>query len=67
MNSIRQKRLKFEFEDMKNYPEFKVTIDQKNGDVWYVEFKGAAKTLYENENFTLKFQFDKQYVIHIII
>ena len=63
MCGIRQNRLKFEYEDIKKYNQFKVNIDPKNNFVWYVSFKGAEKTLYENESFTLRFQFDEGYVI----
>ena len=63
MKGIRQNRLKFELEDIKKYPQFSVKIDQNNNNVWYVSFKGADKTLYENENFTIRFQIDDSYVI----
>ena len=63
MKAIKQNRLKFELEDLKKYPQFSVKIDPNNNNVWYVSFKGADKTLYENENFTLRFQFDDGYVI----
>ena len=62
MRGIRQNRLKFEYEDLKKYNQFKVDIDPKNNNVWYVQFKGAEKTLYENEEFKLRFQFDEGYV-----
>ena len=59
---MRQNRLKFEYEDIKKYNQFKVNIDPKNNSIWFVSFKGADKTLYSNENFTLRFQFDEGYV-----
>ena len=62
MKGIKQNRLKFEYEDLKKYPQFKLNIDPQNNFIWYVSFKGADKTLYENENFTLKFHFDGEYV-----
>ena len=62
MTPIEQNRVKYEYEDLKKYPQFKVNIDPKNNTIWYVSFKGADKTLYENENFTLKFHFDGEYV-----
>ena len=65
--NIRQNRLKYELLDIKKYNQFKVQIDPKNNYVWYVSFKGAEKTLYENENFTLRFQFDEDYVILFFI
>ena len=61
-SGMKGNRLKFEFEDMKKYNQFKLNIDPKNFNIWYVSFQGAKKTLYQNENFTLKFQFDEGYV-----
>ena len=66
MKGIKQNRLKFEYEDLKKYPQFKLNIDPQNNFIWYVSFKGADKTLYENENFTLKFHFDGEYVNYFI-
>ena len=65
-SGIKGNRLKFEFEDIKKYKQFKLNIDPKNFNIWYVSFQGAEKTLYQNENFTLKFQFDEGYVINNI-
>ena len=67
MKGIKQNRLKFELEDMKKYNQFSLKIDPNNYNIWYVSFKGADKTLYENENFTLRFQFDEDYVIIFFI
>ena len=58
-------RLKFELEDMKKYPQFKLERDKAQINIWYVTFKGAEKTLYENETLKLKFVFDDDYVIII--
>ena len=66
MKVVKQNRLKYEYEDIKKYPQFKVNIDPQNNNIWYVSFKGADKTLYENKNFTLKFHFDGEYVNNII-
>ena len=66
MSGMTKNRLKFEFEDMKKYKQFKLNIDPKNFNIWYVSFQGAEKTLYQNENFTLKFHFDEGYVINNI-
>ena len=66
MSVMKKNRLKFEFEEMKKHEQFKLNIDPQNFDIWYVSFKGAEQTLYQNENFTLKFVFDGEYVIHII-
>ena len=57
--------LKFEYEDMKKFPQFKLELDNTQTNIWYVSFKGADKTLYQNENFKLKFVFDDDYVIII--
>ena len=55
-------RLKFEFEDMKKYPQFTLETDKTHSNIWYVSFVGADKTLYAKENFKLKFVFDDEYV-----
>ena len=65
--AIRQNRLKLEYEDLKKYKQFKVKIDPNNSNVWFVRFKGADKTLYEKEKFTLRFEFDERYVINIFL
>ena len=65
MKKRMQSRLKFEYEDMKKFPQFKLELDNTKTNIWYVSFKGADKTLYQNENFKLKFVFDDDYVIII--
>ena len=65
MKKRMQARLKFEYEDMKKFPQFGLEIDKAKSNIWYVSFKGAEKTLYENESFKLKFVFDDEYVIFI--
>ena len=65
MKKRMQSRLKFEYEDMKKFPQFKLELDNTKTNIWYVSFKGADKTLYQNENFKLKFVFDNDYVIII--
>ena len=65
MKKRMQNRLKFEYEDMKKFPQFKLELDNTQTNIWYVSFKGADKTLYQNENFKLKFVFDDGYVIII--
>ena len=65
MKKRMQNRLKFEYEDMKKFPQFKLELDNTKTNIWYVSFKGADKTLYQNENFKLKFVFDDDYVIII--
>ena len=63
MKTIVQNRLKYELKNIKKYNQLSVKIDPNNNYIWYVSFKGVEKTLYENEIFTLKFQFDDGYVI----
>ena len=63
MSKIKQDRLKTEFKDIQAYKQFSVKIDPNNNDIWFVSFKGVEKTLYENEDFILKFQFLDRYVI----
>ena len=65
MKKRMQSRLKFEYEDMKKFPQFKLELDNTQTNIWFVSFKGADKTLYQNENFKLKFVFDDDYVIII--
>ena len=65
MKKRMQNRLKFEYEDMKKFPQFKLELDNTQTNIWFVSFKGADKTLYQNENFKLKFVFDDDYVIII--
>ena len=65
MKKRMQSRLKFEYEDMKKISQFKLELDNTQTNIWFVSFKGADKTLYQNENFKLKFVFDDDYVIII--
>ena len=60
-----QSRLKFEYEDIKKYPQFALEIDKEKSNIWYISFQGADKTLYAKEKFKLKFVFDDDYVIII--
>ena len=62
MNKMKFNRLKYENKDIKNYDLFSLEIDPNDNDIWYISFKGIKNTLYENENFTLKFQFNDRYV-----
>ena len=67
MNSaVLSKRLRYELKDLRENNKFHVTIDDNNSKIWYVSFKGAKDTLYENEDFKLKFEFEDNYVIYII-
>ncbi len=63
MKTTVQNRLNYELKNIKKYNQLSVKIAPNNNYIWYVSFKGAEKTLYENEIFTLKFQFDDGYVI----
>ena len=62
MNKMKFNRLKYENKDIKNYDLFSLEIDPNDNNIWYISFKGIKNTLYENENFTLKFQFNDRYV-----
>ncbi len=67
MNSaVLSNRLRYELKDLRENNKFHVTIDDNNSKIWYVSFKGAKDTLYENEDFKLKFEFEDNYVIYII-
>ena len=67
MNSaVLSNRLRCELKDLRENNKFHVTIDDDNSKIWYVSFKGAKDTLYENEDFKLKFEFGDNYVIYII-
>ena len=62
MKSRRDARLKHEMQDIAKYPQFSLKIDPQSSYIWYIDFKGVEKTLYENESFTLRFKFDPDYV-----
>ena len=62
MKGVKEKRLKYEYEELKKFPQFKVNTDPQNYYIWYVSFKGAENTLYAGENFTLQFKFSNEYV-----
>ena len=63
MSKIRDNRLKCELQDLQqNYPKLKVEVYPQNFYIWYISFQGAEKTLYENENFKLRFEFLDTYV-----
>ena len=65
--AVLSNRLKYEYNDLKENTKFNVTIDNNNFRIWYVSFEGAKDTLYENENFKLKFDFGLEYVSNIFI
>ena len=62
MDKMKFNRLKYENKDIKNYDLFSLEIDPNDNNIWYISFKGIKNTLYENENFKLKFQFNDRYV-----
>ena len=68
MNSatILSNRLRYELKDLKENNKFQVSLDDDNSNIQYVSFKGAKDTLYENEDFKLKFEFGDNYVIYFI-
>lgn len=67
MDKMKFNRLKYENKDIKNYDLFSLEIDPNDNNIWYISFKGIKNTLYENENFKLKFDFGLEYVSNIFI
>ena len=67
MKNMKINRLKHENKDILKYDLFSLEIDSKDHNIWYISFKGIENTLYENENFKLKFQFNDKYVIKNIV
>ena len=61
-SSISVNRLKAEYKEINSNPILNLTIDENNNKICYISFKGAEKTLYENENFKLKFELSDYYV-----
>ncbi len=62
-----QKRLQKEQEDLIKYQDiFKLEVDDKNTCIWKISFKGADKTIYSGEAFTLQFKFSNEYVCNYI-
>ena len=54
-------RLNSEIKSIKSNPNLTLKIDDDNSKIWYISFKGAEKTLYENENFKLRFELGQNY------
>ena len=54
-------RLNSEIKSIKSNPNLTLKIDEDNPNIWYISFKGAEKSLYENENFKLRFELGKNY------
>ena len=59
---ILKSRLKHELKDIKNNPNLSLYIDENNPNIWFISFKGAKDSLYENEQFKLKFELQEGYV-----
>ena len=58
------KRIKVELDEIKKeFPQFKVDVDESNQFIWYISFKGAENTLYANEDFKIKYEISNNYVI----
>ena len=60
---ILKSRLKHELKDIKNNPNLSLYIDENNRNIWFISFKGAKDSIYENEQFKLKFELQEGYVI----
>ena len=58
-------RLKYEAKSLQSNPNLILQKDEDNLRVWYVSFKGEENTLYENEQFKLRFEFLDGYVSKI--
>ena len=54
-------RLNSEIQSIKSNPNLALAFDENNSKIWYISFKGAEKTLYENEHFKLKFELGQNY------
>ena len=63
MKAISAKRLKVEYKEIEKNPNLKLELDDNQSNICYVYFQGENNTLYENENFKLKFEFDDNYPI----
>ena len=59
---ITENRLKHELEEIKKNPNLHWEPGKNNPRIWHVSFKGADNTLYEKEEFKLKFEFLDGYV-----
>ena len=54
-------KLNSEIKSIKSNPNLALAFDENNSKIWYISFKGAEKTLYENEHFKLKFELGQNY------
>ena len=61
-SSISLNRLNAEYKEINSNPKLNLQIDENNNKIIYISFKGEEKTLYENENFKLKFELSDNYV-----
>ena len=64
-NKVRNNRLKYEYKEIQKYKQFSPERDKENPNIWFISFKGADNTLYENEIFKLKCEFNDNYVSKI--
>ena len=61
IKTISANRLKIEYKEIEKNPKLKLELDEHQSNICYVYFQGEDKTLYENENFKLKFEFEDNY------
>ncbi len=61
MSSLSANRLNSELKTIKSNPNLALEFDDNYPNIWYISFKGADKTLYENETFKLRFEFGENY------
>ena len=61
-SSISLNRLNAEYKEINSNTKLNLQIDENNNKIIYISFKGEEKTLYENENFKLKFELSDNYV-----
>lgn len=63
MENRKNTRLKREQQILaKHAKEFKLQVSEKDINIWYLSFECPKGTIYENEKYTLRFRFSKNYV-----
>ena len=63
MSSIMKvNRLLHEEKLIKSNPKLRLTKDENNPYIWFISFQGAKDSIYENEQFKLKFELQEGYV-----
>ena len=61
---MQKRRLQKEYKSIKtNYPDFAVTLPTDSMEEWNIALKGPEGSLYEDEEFTLRFKFCSEYPI----